>query len=36
MRTGDGAVLTIRNRVTLQDAPRYAVSVIEITVPEGP
>jgi hypothetical protein len=39
MRTDDGTVLTVRNRVLIDDPPggsRYAFSNIEITAPEGP
>lgn len=39
MRTDDGAVLSIRNRVIVDPArkpERYAMSVIEVTGPEGP
>ncbi len=38
MRTDDGAVLTVRNRVLIDDPPggtRYAFSHVEITAPEG-
>lgn len=39
MRCEDGAVLTIRNRVTIDEATpegRYALSHIHVTAPEGP
>ena len=39
MRTDDGTVLTVRNRVLIDDPPggeRYAYSTLEITAPEGP
>lgn len=39
MRTHDGAVLSVRNRVLIDDmppAPRYARSVVDITAPSGP
>jgi len=39
MRTDDGTVLTVRNRVLIDDPPgatRYAFSNVEITAPEGP
>ena len=39
MQTDDGAVLTILNRVTVDEAqgrPRYARSLVEVTAPEGP
>ena len=39
MQVGDGAILTIRNRVKvdpLENGERYARSVIEVTAPKGP
>lgn len=39
MQVDDGAVLTIRNRVIIDETgpgPRYALSRIEVTAPEGP
>lgn len=39
MRTDDGAVLTIRNRVKIDESvgpDPYKLSVIEVTAPEGP
>lgn len=39
METDDGAVITVRNRVTIDDsAPggRYARSVVQLTAPDGP
>lgn len=38
LQTDDGAVLTIRNQVIVDDSkkPRYAFSAIEMTAPEGP
>lgn len=39
MRTEDGAVLTIRNRVIVDESrvpDRYAMSVISVTAPKGP
>ena len=39
MQTDDGAVLTVHNRVLIDDvppAPRYARSTVKITAPEGP
>ncbi len=39
MRTDDGAVLTIRNRVIVDESrvpDRYAMSVISVTAPDGP
>jgi hypothetical protein len=39
MQTEDGVVLTIRNRVTVDESRtpnRYAMSVIAVTAPEGP
>ena len=39
MQAEDGAVITVRNRVLIDDpagGPRYAFSTLEITAPEGP
>jgi hypothetical protein len=39
METSDGAVLTLRNRVWIDEppgAPRYAMSQIRVTAPQGP
>jgi hypothetical protein len=39
MQTDDGAILTVRNRVCIDEAApggRYARSVVRITAPEGP
>ena len=39
MQTDDGAVLTIRNRVTIDPAAKpapYIRSAVEVTAPEGP
>ena len=38
MQTEDGAILTVRNQVVIDDGvtPRYAFSAIEITAPDGP
>ena len=39
MQTDDGAVITVRNRVLIEDAApdgRYARSVVRLTAPEGP
>ena len=39
METEDGAVLALVNRVTVDDSrspERYAVSVIEVSAPDGP
>jgi hypothetical protein len=39
MQVDDGAVLTIRNRVIIDETgpgPRYALSRIEVAAPEGP
>jgi Protein of unknown function (DUF3237) len=39
MRTHDGVILSVRNRVLIDDIPpepRYARSVVEITAPAGP
>lgn len=39
MQTDDGAVLTVHNRVTIDEAApggRYARSVVQVTAPEGP
>lgn len=39
MQAEDGAILTVRNRVLIDDpagGPRYAFSTLEITAPEGP
>ena len=39
LRAEDGAVITVRNRVLVDDppgGPRYAFSTLEITAPEGP
>lgn len=38
MQTHDGAVITVLNRVIVDDAvqPRYAVSNIRVTAPDGP
>ncbi|MBF9036757.1 DUF3237 family protein [Rhodobacterales bacterium HKCCE2091] len=39
MEVADGTVLTIRNRVIIDETvpgPRYALSRIEVTAPEGP
>lgn len=39
LQTDDGAVITVRNRVlvrTPKDQPRYALSTIDITAPNGP
>lgn len=38
MQTDDGAMLTIRNQVLVdqpKDGPRYAISNVEVTAPEG-
>lgn len=39
MQAEDGAIITVRNRVLIDDpagGPRYAFSTLEITAPEGP
>lgn len=38
LQTDDGAILTIRNQVIVDDkkSPHYALSAVEITAPEGP
>ena len=40
LQADDGAVITVRNRVLIDDQgsgrPRYAFSTLEITAPEGP
>ncbi|HSV83304.1 MAG TPA: DUF3237 domain-containing protein [Ramlibacter sp.] len=39
METDDGAVITVRNRVLIEDPSpdgRYARSVVQLTAPEGP
>jgi hypothetical protein len=39
LRADDGAVITVRNRVLIDDVPgqpRYAFSTLEVTAPEGP
>ena len=38
LRVHDGSVLTVRNRVCIDEArsPRYARSVLTVTAPEGP
>lgn len=39
LRAEDGAVITVRNRVLVDDpqgGPRYAFSTLEITAPDGP
>lgn len=39
MQVTDGSILTIRNRVVIDETgpgPRYAMSRIEVTAPEGP
>ena len=38
MQTDDGAILTVRNQVVVDETltPRYAFSAIELTAPDGP